>query len=189
MRLVYYSFFATGYGLPASSNIFQRFALPSSISKHELERHWCFIEGWHVCAFVCVCVVALFYVANHLHCFAVCTAWPFIQRLHSFSLFLQLLQILSERGGWSVDLTFAGNSCCNSCWVLWWCGSFASENYTLCNCCAWSQHLVGSKKNQEIGAGSIFTHETQWKRSLTWPWCDPPASIRRLNLWIWQNIM
>ena len=62
--------FSTGYGpngLPASSNIFQRFAASSSIFKHESERHWCFIEGWHVCACVCVCVVVLFYVANHLH--------------------------------------------------------------------------------------------------------------------------
>ena len=134
MGLVYDSCVSTDYGpngLPASSNIFQRFALPSSISKHELERQWCFIEGWHVCAFVCVCVVVLFYVANHLHCFAVCTAWPFIQRLHSVSLFLQRLQILSEGGGWSVDLTFAGNSCCNSCWVLRWCGLFASETYMM----------------------------------------------------------
>jgi hypothetical protein len=42
MGLVYDSFVSTGYGpngLPTSSNIFQRFAAPSIISKHELERH------------------------------------------------------------------------------------------------------------------------------------------------------
>jgi hypothetical protein len=42
MGLVYDSFVSTDYGpngLPASSNIFQRFAAPSIISKHELERH------------------------------------------------------------------------------------------------------------------------------------------------------
>ena len=62
------------------------------------------LYGGLACRCLCVRVIVLFFVANHLHCFAVCTAWPFIQRLHSFSLFLQLLQILSERGGWSVDV-------------------------------------------------------------------------------------
>ena len=40
-------------GLPASSNIFQHFSASSNIFKHEMERHWCFIEGWHVCACGC----------------------------------------------------------------------------------------------------------------------------------------
>ena len=98
MGLVYDSFVSTDYdpnGLPASSSVLQH--LPASLGMN-----WKGIDALSRAGMsvpVCVCVVVLIYVANHLHCFAVCTAWPFIQRLHSFSLFLQLLQILSERGG------------------------------------------------------------------------------------------
>ena len=97
MGLVYESFVSTDYGpsLPASSNIFQH--LPASFSMN-----WKGIDALSRAGMsvpVCVCVVVLFYVANHLHCFAVCTAWPFIQRLHSFSLFLQLCRFYQRGAG------------------------------------------------------------------------------------------
>ena len=152
--------------------VFQHLPTFSSVLQHipaSLSMNWKGIDAlWRagMSVPVCVCVVVLFYVANHLHFFAVCTAWPFIQRLHSFILFLQLLQISSERGGWSVDVTFAGNSCCNPCWVLRWCGLFASETYIdlhdviTCNYCAWSQHLV--EKVQELGTQIQSCGSTQW---------------------------
>ena len=151
--------------------VFQHLPTFSSVLQHipaSLSMNWKGIDAlWRAGMSVPVCVRRCFVLCSKSSSFfAVCTAWPFIQRLHSFILFLQLLQILSERGGWSVDVTFAGNSCCNSCWVLRWCGLFASETYIdlhdviTCNYCAWSQHLV--EKVQELGTQIQSCGSTQW---------------------------
>ena len=90
----------------------------SSMSVTDIETYGWFMEVWHICACGCRSFVWSRSISSCVHS-------------SSYSLFLQTLLILSERGGWNVDLTFAGNPCCNSRWVLRWCGLFASEKYTM----------------------------------------------------------
>jgi hypothetical protein len=76
MGLVYDSFFRLAMvqmvfqHLPTFSSVLQH--LPASLSMRVKDIDALSRAGMSVP--VCVCVVVLFYVANHLHFFAVCTA-------------------------------------------------------------------------------------------------------------------
>ena len=127
--------------LPTFSSVLQH---PSSISRHELERHWCFIEGWHVCA----CGCCSFFEADHF--LSVCTLLVIVcffsvcRRVKCWSdvcrqLLLQLL---------------LGPS------VVWLVCKRDIHDVITCNYCAWSHHLV--EKVQEIGTQNQSCGFTQW---------------------------